>query len=221
MGGRASRRARAGTAGLEFALIAPVMVTLFLGTIDLSNALLMARRMEIAAGAVAEIASTSAAQARALNILTTEQAWQATTAAFAYFPGWAAQPPRRGFAVTLSGIAFTASGPDCSAGCSYKGHVAWSVANDLGATELRACGPVASAPDTAASSYLAIPAGSFGPTSLLVADISATYRPYFFGFIIGAIPMMQSAYISPRIGSGTVLQDDGGAGVSVNCAAAS
>jgi len=58
----ATRHACAGVAGLEFALLSPVLLILFLGNIDLPGALLTARRMEIAAGSVAQIGTTGAAQ---------------------------------------------------------------------------------------------------------------------------------------------------------------
>jgi Flp pilus assembly protein TadG len=212
------RASRAGVAGLEFALLSPTLLVLFLGTIDLSGALLTARRMEIAAGAVAEIGSTAAAQTQALNVLTDVQAWQATTAAFALFPNWAAKPVTPRFAITLSGVAFTATPPGCTQNCSYTASVIWSVANELGVPKLRACGPLASAPDGDPPSYTTLPAGNFGPTSLLIADISYTFQPIFFGFLIGDIPMLQSAYISPRINNGIQLVAAGGAGVTVICA---
>ena len=209
----------AGVAGLEFALISPVLLTLFLGTIDLSGALLTARRMEIAAGSIAEIATASAAQTQALNMLTDVQAWQATTAAFAWFPGWTEAVANRNFAITLSAVAFTATQASCTQNCTYTANVVWSVANNLGVPRLRSCGPLASAPDTDAASYTTLPAGDFGPTSLLVADISYTFQPIFFGFLIGDIPMMQSAYVSPRIDNGIQLVSNSGIGISVNCAA--
>ena len=213
------KQSRAGVAGLEFALLAPVLLLLFLGTIDLSGALLTARRMEIVAGSVAEIGTTGAAQTQAVNKLTDVQAWQATTAAFAFFPAWAAKSASPGFAVTLSDVAFKAIPSDCTQNCSYAATVKWSVANDLGTPSLRACGPLSSAPDTNAPSYTTLPAGNFGATSLLVADVSFTFQPMFFGFLIGDIPMMQSAYISPRINNDIQLLATGGAGVSVICPA--
>ena len=208
---------RGGVAGLEFALISPVLLVLFVGTIDISNALLTARRMTLAAGSVAEIASTESVQSQALNVLTDVQAWQATTAAFALFPGWTYPPARQTFAITVSGVDFTASPAGCTTNCSYTAMVKWSVANDLGQAQLRPCGALSQAPDTNAPSYGSLPAGNFGPTSLIVADISYTFRPAFFGFVTGDIPMMQSAYISPRINNDTVLVAAGGAGPSVNC----
>jgi Flp pilus assembly protein TadG len=218
------KRRRGGVAGLEFALVAPVLVTLFLGTIDLSGALLTARRMSVAAGSVAEIATAGAAQTQGMNVLTDVQAWQATTAAFALFPQWTDQIAAGTFAITLSGVAFTATPAGCTQNCTYVAQVTWSVANELGAAQLRACGPLTSAPNADATSYTTLPAGNFlsignlGPTPLLVADIAFTFRPTFFGFLFGAIPMMQSAYISPRIGKAFIqLTSAGGVGVSQIC----
>jgi TadE-like protein len=139
-------------AGLEFALLSPVLLALFLGTIDLSGALLTARRMEIAAGSVAEIGTTGAAQTQALNVLTDVQAWQATTAAFALFPGWTETAANGTFAITLSGVDFTATPAGCTQNCKYNAAIVWSVANELGAKQLRACGPLASVPDAEATS---------------------------------------------------------------------
>jgi Flp pilus assembly protein TadG len=218
------KRRNGGVAGLEFALVAPVLLTLFLGTIDLSGALLTARRMSVAAGSVAEIATAGAAQTQAMNVLTDVQAWQATTAAFALFPEWTAQIANGTFAITLSGVSFTPTSAGCTQNCTYVAKVMWSVANELGAAKLRACGPLTSVPNAAATSYTTLPTGNFlsigsiGPTPLLVADIAFTFQPTFFGFLIGAIPMMQSAYISPRIGNAYVqLKSAGGAGVNQIC----
>jgi Flp pilus assembly protein TadG len=211
------RRAQSGVAGLEFALISPVLLTLFLGTIDVSNALLTARRMGIAANAVATIATTSSAQTQALNMLTDVQAWQATTAAFAFFPGWTAAAAKKTFTITLSAVAFTATPAGCTQKCNYTANVRWSVANNLGVAKLRSCGPLTIVPNNDLPSYLTLPAGNLGQTSLLAADISYTFQPMFFGFITGAIPMMQSAYVSPRINNQTLLTGAGGSVTSVNC----
>jgi Flp pilus assembly protein TadG len=211
------RHRRGGVAGLEFALLSPVLLTLFLGTIDLSGALVTARRMASAAGAVAQIGTVGGAQTKALNVLTDMQAWQATTAAFALFPGWTTKAAYRSFAITLSAVNFVAAPVGCTLNCTYTAKVAWSVANPLGAPQLRACGTLTKVPNSTVTSYSTLPAGDFGVTSLLVADISYTFTPSFFGFLIGDIPMMQSAYISPRIDNGIALVPAGGPGVNVIC----
>lgn len=218
---RHRRRCRGGLAGLEFALIAPVLLTLFAGVVDLSNALLTYRRMGTAAGAVVEIAVMSSAQSQSLNSLTDVQAWQATTAPFAWFPAWTSPLAVGTFAVTLSSVTFTAPPAGCAQDCGYVANVAWSVANNLGAAQLRPCGTLAMVPNGGASSLTTLPAGTFGPTSVLVADISYTFHPAFLGFLVGNIPIMRSAYLSPVIKSNTTLVPAGGAGTSVSCPATS
>ena len=214
------RRGRSGLAGLEFALLSPLLLVLFLGTLDVSNAVLTARRLEIAAGAVARIASTSATQAQAQNSLTDVQALIATSAVFALFPSWT-NSNAPAFSITLSNVGFTAAPTGCTTNCTYNGAVLWSVVLPLGVQQRRACGPVAAAPNGQASTYSSLPAGDFGPTSLLVADVSVVFHPYFLGFVIGDIPMMQSITMSPRVSNGTTLSIATNWNVAVICPGAS
>jgi Flp pilus assembly protein TadG len=215
-------RCRRGLAGLEFALLAPILLTLFAGTVDVSSALLTYRRMGIAAAAVAEIASTGSAQSQALNLLTDVQAWQATTAPFVWFPQWTDAAAQGTFAISVSLVTFTATPAGCAQNCGYVATVAWSVANNLGAVQLRPCGTLTMVPNGSTPSLTTLPAGDFGPTSLLVADISYTFRPLFLGFLVGDIALMRSSYFSPRIKNDVELvPPGGGGGVSVNCSTTS
>ena len=205
-------RANRGTAALEFAIVVPVLVVLILGVSDLSNAILTARRAEVAAIAVAQMASTDSAQSQTLNEISDVEASSATTAAFALFPCWARSPNVSGgcgaagtFAVTLSGISFTAVPSGCTQTCSYQPKVVWSVSNVLGENKLRPCGDLAVVANSSPFNYGSIPAGDVGPTTLFVADVSWTFTPAFFGFLFPNIPIFQSATVSPRIGNGTVL----------------
>lgn len=204
-------RARAGLAGLEFAIAAPLLMLLLLATIDVSRAILTARRMEVAAGAIAEMASTAAARAASPNTLSSTAAWQATTAAFAWFPDWARAGGANTFSITLSSINFA------STSGGYKPKLAWSVANPLGVSRLRPCGSPAIVANDATPTTASISAGDVGTTSLLVADISTTFQPMFLGLILVTIPMTQSASVSPRIGNGVTLLIDGGAASTVIC----
>ncbi len=192
-------------------------MTLLLGTIDLSNAILTARRMEVAATATAEMASTDSAQNQALNEITDLQASEATTAPFAFFPAWARQTSHGGFAVTLSGVTFTASPNGCTQGCTYTPRVAWSVGNPLGTGQLRACGNVSVVADSAASTITSIPSDDVGPATLFVADVQYSFTPIFFGFLFGNIPLFEQATVSPRIGNGTTLLQAGGSGIIERC----
>ena len=168
-----------------------------------------------AAGSIAEMASTAAAEAASPNTLTSTQAWQSTTAAFALFPDWARSAGNNTFSITLSSINFSA------AGGGYQPKVAWSVANALGISRLRPCGSPAVVSNNITPTTGSLSAGDVGVTSLLVADVSYTFQPMFLGFVLVTIPMTQSASVSPRIGNGVKLLIDGGAASTIICPQAS
>ena len=194
--------ARRGVAALEFALVLPLLLVCLAGATDLSMALITARRLTVAAQDVAMIASTMAVQSSSLGALSGQQAWQATTAPFALFPQWLAKTPGP-FAITLSGVNFAA------AGSGYSASTQWSVANPLGQAILRPCGTLAAIPDDDAVTPGTLPASVFGPTSLLVADVSTVFTPIFTSIFVGDVPMSRSAFVSPRVDNGVVLTGSG------------
>ncbi len=209
--------ARSALAGIEFALILPVMLTMLAGLVDLSLAVITARRLTVAAEEVALIGSTMAVQFNSLNILTGQQAWQATTAPFAIFPAWRNLNGPNGFSITLSAVDFTATPAGCKAGCAgYVASTRWSVANPRGQTVLRPCGALAPVPNGQPADMATLPAGVFGPTSLLVGDVATVFVPLLTGVFIGPVPMLRSAYIPPRV-SNVVTLTVPGPGLSVNC----
>ena len=207
-------RARRGLAGVEFAILAPLLLAMLCGVVDLCRGIVMARRLTVAAGSVATIASTMAVQASNLNALTGPQAWQASTAPFALFPAWLGSPLPGSFAITLSSVTFAAGAS------GYTANVAWSVANPAGQMRLRPCGRQAAAADDAASSLGSLPADVFGPTSILVADVSGVFEPVFTAVFLGPFTLQRTAYVSPRIGNGVALLG-GFPGVAVTCGAGS
>ena len=192
-------RARRGLAGLEFALVAPMLLMLLFGVVDLSRAILMIQRLTVAAASTATIASTMAVQASNLNTLTGQQVWQATTAPFAVFPNWRLGPLPGAFAITLSSVGFTAG----SGG--YAAHVAWSAANPSGQAHLRSCSTLAQEPDDAPVSLGTLPAGDYGPTSILLADVSGVFVPAFTSVFVAPLTFTRSASVSPRINNGIML----------------
>ncbi len=199
-------RARRGLAAVEFALLLPLMVTLLFGVVDLSQAIIFSRRLTVAAQETATIASTLAVQSTNQNALTETQAVNATTAPFALFPGWQSGPNPGAFAITLSVATFATATSNCTASANYCGTIAWSSANPNGQAGLRPCGPVApAASDTAAPSLTALPPGLFGPTAIIIGDVSAPFTPLFSGYFLGSFTMLQSAYVSPRLNNSVQL----------------
>ena len=199
---RLSRDRRA-VAAIEFVIILPFMLALLAGVVDLSLATITARRLTAAAADVATIASTMAVQSSNLNAVTGQQAWQATTAPFARFPNWRIGGTGASFSITLSSVSFTPS-----AG-GYKASTDWSASNTSGTTVLRPCGTLPAVADNSASSMSSLPAGVFGPTSILVGDVSTQFVPMFSGVFTGPIQMLRSAYVSPRINNGVTLSAGG------------
>ena len=201
-------RARRGLAALEFALLLPLLVTLLFGVVDLSEAIIFSRRLTVAAQETATIASTLAVQSNNQNALTENQAYDATTAPFALFPSWQGGPNPGTFAITLSVATFTASPSGCTSSCTYSGKISWSGVNPNGQANLRTCGPVPpAASNTAAPSLATLPPGVFGPTAIIVADVSAPFTPLFTGYFTGGFKMLQSAYVSPRLNNSVALTD--------------
>ncbi len=200
-------RSRKGLAGLEFAIVAPVLIAMLLGMVDLSRAILMGRRLQVAADDVATIASTEAVQTSALNVISAYQAYAATTAPFALFPTWIASQYSLGnsFAITLTEVNFTGSPKGCTTACtSYTANVSWSIANPQGQPVLRTCGTLSSSANGSSTSMTTIPAGNFGSTSVFVADVSQNFKP-LFATVLGNITMTRSSYVSPRVNNAVTL----------------
>ena len=200
-------RSRKGLAGLEFAISAPFLVLALMGVVDLSRAILMGRRLQVAADDVATIASTEAVQTSSLNVLTGYQAYAATTSPFALFPNWISSQYSllNSFAITLTEVNFTTSPSSCTSGCTYTPKVAWSVANPSGQPTLRACGTLTSVPNGTAPSLTTLPAGNFGSTSVLIADVSQVFTPLFTSIFLGSVTMKRTAYVSPRVNNAITL----------------
>jgi hypothetical protein len=208
-------RATAGVVALEFALMAPMMVLLLIGTFDVSNAIIASSRLTAAAQQIVEIATATASQAN-LNQLTETQAYQATTAPFALLPTLLSEVPTGGalppgylnnpganFSITLSGVQFLGQPAGCTTNCtSYTtAYTAWSMANRLGTKSVRLCGTLTGVGNTTSPSMTTMPIGAFGPTGVLVADIAYTFVPTFSSVITGPIQMRRTAYLSPRSGT--------------------
>ena len=212
-------RARDGLAALEFALLLPMMISLLLATTDIALATITSRRLNSAVQSVAEVGSALAVHQNSQNTLTALQANLAANTIFGIFPTWKASSAIGTFAVTISGVAFTAVPAGCQNNCTYTAQVTWSSANPYGVQELRACGALAAVPNTQAMSPTTLPQGVFGPTALVVADVDYTYKPVFFGFVMGNIRMRHSGYMPPRIGNGIIFVPAVGATNAIACAA--
>ncbi len=212
-------RAKRGIAAVEFALVAPILLTALLATTDIALATITRRSVTAVAQEVAEIASAMAVQPNSTNQLTDAQALLSTDAVFGIFPTWKSLVGTGAYSVTMSDIQFQPTVVGCQSGCTYNAQVAWSYANPYGQNVLRTCGALSQSANTASPSYTSLPAGAFSATSVLVVDVNYTYKPIFFGFVINNIPMMATVYVPPRIGNGIQFIPKSGAANEVTCAA--
>jgi Flp pilus assembly protein TadG len=190
---------------MEFAFIAPVMVTMLAGLYDLTTAFIAWRRVTAAALAIGEIATGEAASGITnTNVLSQSQAVAAASAVYPYLPSLL-QPSPPAFGVAISSIVMTVTVPGCTVGCTYTAHVAWSGVFE-GTGQARPCDTVQgtsvlnSVSNTAGPSPADLPEDLFSPAPVLVVDVTYTYQPMFFTFITGNVVMAQSSYLSPRAG---------------------
>jgi Flp pilus assembly protein TadG len=190
---------RRGLAGLEFALVAPVLILLALGTYDLVGATTTWWHLAEAAQAVGQIATSSAAQVNETNSLTKTQAYAASTAIYPLVPELTSGTAKI-FGVVLTSVVFTPTVGGCTSGCTYTAAAAWSHSL-VGTATLRACGALVLASDGAAPSAATLPADVFTSAPLLVVDIYYTYQPLFTMFVAVPIPMIRTAYLPMRTGA--------------------
>jgi len=196
---------RNGLAGIEFALIAPVLLSMLAGVYDLTTAYIAWERVNLCAQAIDQVATAQAANSIATNTLTKAQTSAAASSAYAYLPG-VLTPSATPFGVTVSSIVMTPVVPGCSGNtCLYTPHVAWSGVFQGAAGSRRPCDVVqgvsviTQVADTASPSATTLPADVYSPAPLLVIDVTYTFKPLFYSFV-SDITMRQSAYFSPRTG---------------------
>lgn len=203
------------TAGLEFALVAPAMVTVLVCAFDLVQMLTVWRRMSAAASAMVAIATSVSVQPNSTNSITGDQVETANTVVFAYLPEWKSITPSL-YGISLSSITFSPKTANCTSDCTYVASVSWSASSSSahgGTAQRRPCGrdviqPVSS---YARPNLTTLPSAMFVrygsavslPSSVVVADITYQFKPMLLGAVVSAFTIHASAYLPPRIGGVT------------------
>jgi Flp pilus assembly protein TadG len=200
-------RSRRGSPAIEFALVAPVMIVLLTGSYDITQLLIAQNRILSTAQAIVEIATELSIQPDQSMSLTTNQAFQAESVIYAIIPGLKSGSDASQFWVSLSAVVFVAIPAGCTAGvnCTYVAHTAWSTAFAQSTTQVtRPCGVIAQIAPTQQATIANLPsAGMTALTSMVVADVSYTYRPLFTGFVTGPVVLHRTAFLPPRTGLAT------------------
>jgi Flp pilus assembly protein TadG len=197
--------ARQGVAGLEFALILPLFISMVTGFFDISNGYVASLRVNLCAQAIDQIATAEAAGSTTANTINLSQISAAASAAYAYLPSLlSASPPA--FGIVISAVAMTPTVSGCTSGCTYTAHVAWSGNYQGTLGTLRPCDTVqgtsiiTQTTDTGTPSATTLPSDDYSAASLLVVDVTYTYTPTFFSFLTSSFNIQQSAYFAPRTG---------------------
>jgi Flp pilus assembly protein TadG len=206
-----SRRA---SAALEFAIIAPIAITLMIGVFDLARACIVWEQTCSAAQAIADAAEKlSYTVGSSLTQLTSTQMQAAMSAAYAQIPGLSlgngTSSSGSSFIVTLSEVVFV---PTCttSSGCSAQvPYVSWSTTltqTGVSVTNsaLRACGaltPVATFPDnsTQLTEMVSWSQNQIAMAPQVVADVQTTFVPTFSIFM-RPVTFWSSAAVPAPIG---------------------
>lgn len=195
-------RDRRGVAAVEFAVILPVMLTLYVGTIDGTRLVMAARKADIVSRTISDLVAQqpSTPPVTSSTIATIFNAAAAIMAPF----------PTTSLTLTVSAIAMKPQ----SNGLCCNATVNWSYTQ--GGT-LRPCNvnltladPGVAAAPTNLPKALIMPSASVLPTStqvpyLIVADVGYTYKPFFvqaLTWFTGAIK--KTTYMVPRAFSGQV-----------------
>jgi Flp pilus assembly protein TadG len=162
---------RRGVSAVEFALIAPVLVVLYLGLTEASQGIGIKRKVALTTHALSDLASnpkagTSVNDAEMTNIL---------NAAAAVMTPYPAGP----LTVTVSAIDIDSNG---------KATVAWS--DTLGGTA-RGTGSTVTIP-----SALAVP-----NSQLIFSEVAYGYTPAIGFTITGTLTLSDKLYMAPRVGT--------------------
>lgn len=191
----AFRRREEGVSAVEFGLLAPVLVAMLAGALELSGAITSANRATFAADALAEMVS------RVTRTITADEMRNfAVTSALVdtdivRYAKMAGKDVEKAFRVTISSVEFKPKVLGCLAlSCEYDAFVVFSYT--LNGTA-RSCGKLT--PAAAASQSLStLPAGVYGPGTLVVVDIETFYSPTLPVRLANTISFKRSSYFRPR-----------------------
>jgi hypothetical protein len=109
--------------------------------------------------------------------------------------------------ITMSGLSFTAVGN------AYVPKMLWT-----GGTNPRSCLiPMLPAADTTAPTPSTLPMDVFGPGSLIVVDVTFSFRPTIAPFFMQTIPISRSYYVAPRYVTSINYAGSAGSTIASSC----
>jgi Flp pilus assembly protein TadG len=186
------RTADKGVAAVEFAVLLPFMLFVYVGSTELSQAMMSSRKASVIARSLADLVSQQPINTD-LTAAQLDDIFTGAAAIMAPFPGASLK-------MTVSSVEFAAKTPPAT---GYDARTKWTVAKNGGA--LRACGMLSSAPDGTNGGTTTIPAGLYGPGSIIVADVAYVYTPSFGGGLLAwstsssSVQMRRTMFMRPRV----------------------
>ena len=185
--------ARRGIAALEFALVAPFLLALLFGSFELTRYINTTRQITNLADSVAQLF----AQNTSGSINDTDLHF-AIDSTMVTFPNVLNDAHKQGIYwyqdiyVAMSSVAFSPTVATCTSNCVYNAKVMWTTGSRPCSTNLT------SAADTAPPSATTLPAGAFGPGSMIVVDVVYFYKPIVATSLLGVKTISRSTYFQPR-----------------------
>ncbi len=205
---------------MEFAIVAPVIVTMLAGVFDIGRLYLIRQQMAAAAMAIAQNAEklSESTTSPTVTSLTSTQMQTAMSTVYAAIPGLALGNGTGSFpdtfSVTLSGVVFSplcqsSNGCTPSSSLTQTPYTLWSSVLTEGGAELstassnfRACTSLTAVsvfPDDSTQLTKMIAPSSIILVPQVVADVSYTYVP-IFPFFVSQVTLWASASIPSAVG---------------------
>ena len=207
--GRFGRDER-GVSALEFALCAPIFIVLLLMGVDTTRFVFATRQVEDIAATIGQMISVE--QDGVVNYVDLQFYHDSAMVIFPQVLTDAAQQSKtwdNDIGISMASVKFTPTSASCTSGCTYTSKVLWT-----GGTAPRSCtATLTSSKDTASPSPTTLPASAWGAGSIIVVDVTFSFRPTIAPRFMTTIPISRSYYVAPRfvtaITYGTTTGDNG------------
>ena len=199
------------SSAVEFALIFPTLLILMLMGIQVVTYVNAARKVELLAASISEMISQAAPPSSSTTVATVNAAdlhfsYDSGLVIFPFLMKDAARQNILWFQDIIIDYASVQFTPIPGANCTSKpdlstcfiANVVWTSSGTNG-TNYRPCViPQLAASNTSAPNNKTLPAGIFGPNSIIVVDVVFTFTPTFGSQYLPAMRISRSTYVKPR-----------------------
>lgn len=187
------RRDKRGVAAVEFALILPIMLLLYIGTSELTYGLMANRKMTLASRALSDLT----AQISTSSGVTDAELDSIFVAATSIMSPFSTTPLK----MTISSIEFV---PNSATPPVYTARVKWTAISNGGTPRPCGASAITKVPNTTAPLPSTMPTGLYDAGTVIVADVSYLYNPPFSGQFLAwsdsqsGIQFANTTYMKPR-----------------------